>query len=234
MLKFVIGVMFAMFCLNAFGAESTFKGVVDVRAVMVDGADNSKSYLAGDYGKFRYSNGEQIALDQLGLQYQLDWENNWSMNVVANGVADEHDVTIGITEAYAQYKGLPNNSGWRMQAKVGLYYPHISLENVATAWSTPYTLTSSAINNWIGEELRSTGINVKFEKLGRFSNSDHSFAIDLDVFQNNDTAGAMISWHGWTIGSRQTANGDTLSLQNYPTRTGKLAAQAGNSDPFLQ
>ncbi|NVK25580.1 MAG: hypothetical protein HWE10_11680 [Gammaproteobacteria bacterium] len=240
MLKRIVGVFAVILVtsnfaiVNSYAAESSFKGIVDVRAVSVSGEKANQSYLVGDYGKFRYGEGSQLALDQLGLQYHLNWQNNWSLNVIANGFVDDYDTTFGVTEAYAQYKGLPNSAGWRMQAKVGLYYPHISLENVATAWSTPYTLTSSAINNWLGEEFRSTGINFKIEKLGRFSGSNQNFSFDIDLFRNNDTAGAMLTWHGWTVGSRQTLFGETLVLQDFPARDGMLAAQAGNSDPFLE
>ena len=213
--------------------ETSFKGLVDIRAYRVN-SDGADSYLKGDYGKFRYDDGAGIALGQLAGQFHLDWQNNWSATLVANAFADKGNEAVGITEAYFQYKGLPSDAGWRFKSKVGIFYPLISMENVATAWSTPYTLTSSTLNNWVGEEFRNTGVNFSIEKLGKFSNSDHSFSADISLIQDNDPAGAMITWHGWTIGSRQTLMQERLKLQAFPARQQDLAAQAGESDPFLE
>ena len=41
--------------------------------------------------------------------------------------------------------------------KAGAFFPTISLENDDLGWTSPYTLTPSAINSWIGEELRTIG-----------------------------------------------------------------------------
>ena len=219
-------------CHQAFAVESSFKGLVDVRAVTVSSGNDT--YLVGDYGKFRYSDGEQLALDLLGLQYHAKFDNDLSFNLIANGYADDNDSAFGITEAFIKYKGLPSENGWRWQGKAGIYYPKISIENTSTAWSTPHTLTSSVINNWVGEELRSTGVNVKLEKLGKFNSSKNNFAIDVDLFVNNESAGAILTWHGWTLGSRQTLLGETLILPDIPALDGMLSAQAHQSDPFIE
>lgn len=220
-------------CTSAVAVETNIKGLVDLRAYHVD-SDNANSYLAGDYGKYRYDDGQGIALGQLGLHLDLELNSNWSAVAVANAFANKGNESLGITEAYLSYKGLPSKSGWRIRSKLGVFYPAISLENVATAWSTPYTLTSSSLNNWIGEELRNTGLNLSIEKLGKFSNSKHSFSADISAFQNNDPAGAMLAWHGWTVGSRQTLLHEKLILQAFPARETKLTAQAAESDPFKE
>ena len=41
--------------------------------------------------------------------------------------------------------------------KAGAFFPTISLENDDIGWTSPYTLSASAINTWIGEELRTIG-----------------------------------------------------------------------------
>lgn len=215
-------------------AEHSLKGIFDLRASHLSSGVNNKSYLAGGYGKYRFNDGTSAALGQLGLHYKADIANKYAMNIVANGFSDENDTSIGLTEAYLQYKGLPSSNGWRYQAKFGVFYPRISLENIATAWSTPYTITSSAINNWVGEELRHTGFGFSVEKLGKFNRSAHSFSIDLSLFQHNDSTGAMLAWHGWTLGSRQTLLQEKLKVQWFPARNGELAEQAAYSDPFIE
>jgi len=215
-------------------AEHSLKGIVDLRASNLSSEVDNKSYLTGGYGKYRFNDGASAALGQLGLHYKADIAEKFAVNIVANGFSDENETSIGLTEAYIQYKGLPSRNGWRYQAKLGVFYPKISLENVATAWSTPYTITNSAINNWVGEELRHTGISFSVEKLGKFKRSPHSFTIDLSLFQNNDSTGAMLTWHGWTVGSRQTMLQETLKVQWFPARTGELSEQAAHSDPFIE
>ena len=226
----------ALSCLSSFVAlgESTLKGIVDVRAYHVDNSGDAQSYLAGDYGKFRYDTGNGIALAQLGLHYRYDFAQSWTFNLVGNAFADRGNNAIGFTEGYFHYKGLPSESGWRLQSKIGVFYPKVSMENVATAWSTPYTLTSSSLNNWLGEEFRNTGVNLAIEKLGKFTRSDNSYSFDVSFFQNNDPAGAMLAWHGWTIGSRQTLLHEKLKVQDFPARNTTLSAQAANSDPFKE
>jgi hypothetical protein len=224
----------ALLPLTGLAYEQSIKGLVDIRAVHVNGDNNADSYLSGGYGKFRYGQGSGIVLSQLALQYKYEFNNQYSATLIANAFADDNQTNAGLTEGYLSYKGLPSSSGWRYRAKLGLFYPQISLENTATSWSTPYTLTSSSLNNWLGEEFRHTGAAVTIEKLGKFSKSNHDFSLDISLFQNNDTAGAMLAWHGWTIGSRQTLLQEKLIVPSFQAREGPLKAQAALSDPFIE
>lgn len=215
-------------------AEQSIKGLVDLRVGYVTSDSTLDTYLSGDYGKFSNNQGFALSIAQVALQYQADWENNISGRVVLNGFSDSFSTNAGLTEAFLQYKSLPSATGWRYRAKAGLFYPKISMENIATGWSSPYTLTSSVINSWVGEELRHTGASFSLEKLGKFVGTSHNFMVDLSIFQNNDTAGAMLAWHGWTMSSRQTLLQEKLTVQNFPAREGKLSVQASRSDPFLE
>jgi len=210
------------------------KGLVDIRAFSVNGDNEADGYLSGDYGKYRYGQGSGIVLSQLAIQYKVEFNDKFSTTIVANAFADDHQTNAGLTEAYLTYKGLPTANGWRYRAKLGLFYPKISLENNATAWSTPYTLSSSSLNNWVGEEFRHSGAAMTVEKLGKFTKSEHDFLLDISFFQNNDTAGAMLSWHGWALGSRQTLLQEKLIVQPFYARKWDLKTQAEHSDPFIE
>jgi len=231
MVKIIIST-FALLSTSIFAIEHEFKGLIDARLISV--SDDNKSYLEGDYGKYNYSADTDLTLAQLGVQYALKWENNLALHVVGNLYLDGVNNGLGLTEAFISYKSLPNQNGWRIKSKTGIFYPNISLENIATAWSTPYTLTSSSLNNWVGEELRHSGVQLSLDKLGKFSKSSHNFSFDLALFQNNDTTGAMLSWHGWTIGNRQTLLHEKLVVQPFSAREETLSAQADNSDPFIE
>ncbi|MBT0587051.1 hypothetical protein [Alteromonas oceanisediminis] len=230
--KYVISFGLLSLALSANGTEQSIKGIIDVRLSSV--VNSGKSYISGGYGKFNHPEGLNFSLEQLGVHYAIDFTSQWSANVVANASTENGLGQIGVSEAYAQYKWVPSVNGIRVTAKMGLYYPKISIENVSIAWSTPYTLTSSGINNWVGEELRNTGFNISVEKLGKFHQSEHNFALSIDIFQNNDTAGAMLAWHGWTVGNQQSLIHQKLPIQQFSARDRELAFQAELSDPFIE
>ncbi|MEC4724704.1 hypothetical protein HWQ46_03975 [Shewanella sp. D64] len=224
--------MLCLFSSITMAVEHKVSGIVDVRASYTDGIT---SYVDAGLGKFRFNPDGQVSLAQGGLSYQIDWENPLSAHVVANAYWDGVRDNIGLTEAYLKYKGLPWSNGLRLSVKLGILYPDISMENIATAWSSPYTLTYSNINSWIGEEVRHIGGQFSLEHLGKFSDSSHDFKLVAELFQNNDTTGAMLSWHGWTNSSRQTLWQEKLPLSALPSLDGgSLTDQAKESDPFLE
>lgn len=223
--------MLCLLMLNANATEHKFAGIIDLRASYTDSID---SHVDGGLGKYRFNDGGQLSIAQAGLTYQVDWENAFAVHITANGYLDGVRDSLGITEAFLKYRGIPYQHGYRIQARAGLMYPSISLENIATAWSSPYTLTPSSINSWLGEEFRHLGAEFTVERLGKFTNSQHDFGLSAAVFQHNDTAGAMLAWHGWTNSSRQTLIQESLPLSNMPSLQGSLAEQARYSDPFIE
>lgn len=213
--------------------EQTLKGVLDFRAVS---NNTAQPYTAGGLGKYRFKPGESLALAQGGLSYSLAWDNRISVHIVANAYLDGADDGLGITEAFLGYRGLPSENGLRFQARVGVMYPDISMENIATAWSSPYTLSYSAINSWIGEEVRHAGVRGTLTRLGSFHQSEHDVSINAELFAANDTSGAMLAWHGWTLSSRQSLWGQSLPIASIPALQpgGELAVQAPESKPFIE
>jgi len=218
--------------LNA--AEYEFHGIVDFRASSVDSL--AKGYVAGGQGKFGLSDGVQFSIAQAGAQIAVTWDNGLSAHGVINAFIDDEDSTFGLTEAYFKYKGLPNESGYRFQIKAGIFYPEISLENNAYAWASKDTLNSSMINTWIGEEIRVLGSEFKLTRLGRMNNDAFDLSLSASVFTNNDPAGALIAWHGWTTSSRQTLWTESRQFPWFPALESgfALAGQAEKSDPFLE
>ncbi|WP_076408957.1 hypothetical protein [Shewanella sp. UCD-KL12] len=230
-MKFGVWIL-GLFSPLVLAAEHQVSGVIDVRASYTDGI---QSYVDGGLGKFRFNPDGQLSLAQAGFSYKIDWDNPLSAHVVANAYWDGVRDSIGITEAYLKYKGLPWDNGLRLGGKFGIIYPEISMENIATAWSSPYTLTYSGINSWLGEEVRHIGAQVSLDHLGKFRGSRHDFNLTVEFFQNNDTTGAMLAWHGWTNSSRQTLWQETLPLSSLPSLDGgSLGSQAKESDPFLE
>jgi len=215
-------------------AEYEFHGIVDFRASVVDSL--AKGYVAGGQGKFGLSDGSQLSIAQAGAQFAIKWDNGLSAHGVINTYIDDEDSAFGVTEAYFKYKMLPNELGYRFQIKAGIFYPEISLENNAYAWASKDTLNSSMINTWIGEEIRVLGSEFKVTRLGRMNNDAFDVSISASVFMNNDPAGALIAWHGWTTSSRQTLWTESRPFPWFPALEpgNDLAGQAKKSDPFLE
>jgi hypothetical protein len=83
------------------------------------------------------------------------------------------------------------------------------LENRAAGWESPYTLSYSAINTWLGQELRTIGAEGQLDWLG--TRTGHGFAsheLDIELvgglFAWNDPAGTVIATRGFSLSDRQT------------------------------
>lgn len=215
--------------LPAHAIDTELKGIADIRVSHSSGED---SYVSGQFGKLQNSSGGDLSLGQLGLNLKIGLSDQTSIVVVGNSFVDDEKSEVGFTEVFLKYSGLPSDRGVRHSARVGTFYPPISLENRATAWSPANTLTPSTMNSWIGEEVRTTGVEYTAEWLGKFREVDYDLKLNTGLFGFNDTAGAMLSWHGWTLSSRQSVLGESLPIPQTPAQTNLLVDQAKESDPF--
>lgn len=223
---------------NVAAVEFSAHGIVDLRVSKVSSTE--KSYLEGGQGKFALGDGVQFSVAQAGVDLSVTWDNGLSAHGVVNaflkGTGDGKASSINFTEAYLKYRTLPTASGYRLQTKLGIFYPDISLENNSFAWASKDTLNSSTLNTWLGEEIRVLGSEFKVTRLGRMNNDAFDLSLSATAFINNDPAGALLAWHGWTSSSRQTLWTEKPHVTWFPAlNTGEaLAGQARNSDPFLE
>jgi hypothetical protein len=174
---------------------------VDVRAVSGD-ATNSR--LEGGLGKLRYDGSDDgLRLGYVRLGYRVDLTQTLRVTAEAAAYGD-HDVNpIDLTELYAEWRPLPF-SDWRSRLKLGAFYPEISLENRMRGWRSPYTLSFSAINTWVGEELRTIGAEYSLDWLGRSRGRSFDFTLNAAAFGWNDTAGTVLASRGWGLTDRQS------------------------------
>jgi hypothetical protein len=191
------------------GAEHRVGGIIDLRASF---SDTLPSYLDGNFGKFAQGNGSTVALSQAALVYNGTFDSGLGIHITGNAYVQNTDASAGLSEAYLLYKTLPSASGFRLDARAGRMYPHVSLENVQTAWSSPYTLDFSTINSWLAEEVRHRGVEVSLTRLGSFTASNQDLTLGLALYQGNDPTGAMLAWHGWVLSNRQSLLHQTLPL----------------------
>jgi hypothetical protein len=115
-------------------------------------------------------------------------------------------------EAFVRY--APEPRPWlRVQARGGMFFPPISLEHTGVAWSTEHTLTPSAINAWVGEEVRAIGAELRTS----VRKGEHDLSAVGAVFGGNDPSGTLLSWRGWALHDRQTTAGERLPLAPIPS-----------------
>src|SRR5262249_34939309 len=146
-------------------------------------------------------NGLQLGRIRLALNQNLG--ELWSLHLDASAWGDNEKNPIDLTEAYLQWRPYPFD-GLRTRAKVGAFYAPISLENRTSSWDSPYTLSSSAINTWVGEELRTIGVEGQIDWLG--TRTGHPFDLSLTgaVYGWNDPAGTELAYTGFGFSDRQS------------------------------
>lgn len=179
-------------------------------------ASGHPSWLEGSAGKLRFDGDNDGLLVSRGfVDYGYRLADTLTLDVNAELYLENFSSTFDLTEAYLEWRPIPRSAN-RFQLKAGAFYPRISLENSDHGWSSPYTLSSSAINTWVGEELRAYGAEFlvarRPESLGR----RHKFSVHASMFYNNDTAGGLIAWKGWSVHDRQSRLGDQVPLPPIP------------------
>jgi hypothetical protein len=174
---------------------------LDMRAVSSDGRD---SFLDNGQGKLRYdADHDGIRLGRLRAALDQPLGEVFSAHVEASMWDADDKNPLDLTEAFLEYRPYPR-AGIRTRVRLGAFYPPLSLENRARGWETPYTVTPSAISTWIGEEIRTIGIEGQVEWLGTRLGHDWDLQLTGAVFGWNDPAGTMLSVHGFALHDRQT------------------------------
>jgi len=191
----------AMLALPAAAMQNDFDLSIDVRAVASTGLT---SFLNGGGGKLRYDP------DHVGLRLgsvRLGWRGDLAptVRVTAEAFAyGDHDVhPVDLTELAVAWRPVPQGR-WRNELKAGAFYPAISMEHRMRGWRTPYSLSASAINTWIGEELRTIGVEYNGDLLRQADGSSWNLGVTGAVFGWNDPAGVVIARRGWALHDRQT------------------------------
>lgn len=205
--------LFASTCL-AQGAPHFRVGIyADARYI---NSDKQVSWLDGGLGKLRYGGEDAdranlFRLSQLSFLLNADITESLSAKVQLNVDAEpDRGVDrrrLDVIEAFASFHPFLSTHT-RMKLKGGIFFPPISLENTDIAWTSPYTITSSALNSWIGEEVRSTGGEFNFI----WSGMQNELTLTAAAFGFNDPTGSLLGWRGWALQDRQTGYKDKLPL----------------------
>jgi hypothetical protein len=189
-------------------SSNTFELTGDVR---LSTATGEKSWLRSGFGKLDTSGdaGRFKLEPQLG-EANLVWtpQLGWALSGVVVGTVNGGERTqAGVSQAYLTYRPM-RRQGFAFSARAGLLWPPVSLEHEGLDWHVADSITPSAINSWIGEEVRPVAIEANVDaSLGL-----QRFRVAAAVMAANDTAGTLLTFRGWAFNDRKTLAFDRQPL----------------------
>ena len=179
-------------------------GFLSARAISVDA---ERSWAAGGTGPFdvgaKDEDGRRF-VDVEVAQVGFEWAPRSWLTMHADGVARREPGETkgkggGLVQAYVDL----HNERWRFRA--GAFWLSTSRENTDPLWTSPYTITFSALNTWIGEEMRPIGADLQYSPNFYMSGG-------VTVFRGIDTMGTVLSDRGFALGNRLSVYGERLPL----------------------
>jgi hypothetical protein len=213
--KTILLFILSLFVISVDGIAAEVKGLVQLNYVK---ASEQTSWFEEGTGILAYSK-DSANVQQAFVALSDNFSSGLSYEIVAN-YYQLGEQNLGISQAQISYKPLSNNK-LRWRARVGFFYPKLSLENVDTGWLSPFTYTQSAVNSWVGEELRTAGLELTLYSPGRTRNSPISWEFHGSFFKANDPLGTIISWRGFAMHDRQSLNNDRVHFAAYPSVIGE-------------
>ena len=172
----------------------------DVRLSIADGP---KSWLRGGFGKIDTSgNGNNFRLEPQVGEADLVWtpQLGWALSGVVVGTLNGGERTqAGISQAYLSYRPMRSRD-LAVSARAGLFWPPLSLEHEGLDWHVADSITPSAINSWIGEEVRPVAVEANVD----VSLGEQRLRATAAVLAASDTAGTLLTLRGWAFNDRKT------------------------------
>jgi hypothetical protein len=182
----------------ASAAEFDVTGFGDVRLISPAA---TKAYLDGGLGKLRFGAGDSRPAIKLGDfigEGTLTFGDQWSLQADAR-ISPDYGAFADLLEAFARYAPKTDNE-WSWSVRAGAFFPPLSLENEQTGWSSFWTITPSAINSWVGSELRTVGAEGTLQ----WRRDGATLTVIGALFGDNDPAGVLMSYRGWNFDDRVT------------------------------
>jgi hypothetical protein len=197
--------LLALLMLMASGSAATaapiefhFDGYADFRMIV---PSDHESWMAGELGKLRYGANNTSPdfrfAELVGQGVALITPEIMVMGVVR--IEPEQVTFLDVLEGFIRYRPV-STGAFRWSIKAGAFFAPIALENTDIGWTSPWTLTPSAINSWIGEELRTIGVEPMIE----YRTEARRISAYAALYGWNDPAGVLVADRGWAMHDRFT------------------------------
>jgi hypothetical protein len=199
---------------------------VDVAAGYVTASTDLTAWTDGGFSKLRYVDDGFEAYRLFG-EYHGRITPTLRVRVVADYVEDASG-GLDLTEAVLDWRPIPSSAN-QHQVRFGAFYPSLSLENGDRGWQSPFTYSYSAINTWLGEEIRPFGAEWSLRRRFEGFRSNHELKVFAAGSYGNDPAGTLLFWRGWGLHDRQSRLNDELKIPPRP-----FTAQPQDLQPFAE
>jgi hypothetical protein len=186
------------------------------------------SWLQGGVGRFDVgadSADDHRIVNIQSAQIGIDWMPASWLLLHADGVARHEQPGFdgkraGIVQAYVDVF----NDHWRLRA--GEFWLPTSRENTDPLWTSKYTITYSALNSWIAQEVRPIGADLQWSP---------GFYVTLGAtaFRGNDTMGTLLAARGWTFGNYLAVYNENMPLP-YPETTRPIGPDLDNKNGYAE
>lgn len=181
-------------------SPETLSALIDLRGAIADG---ERSWVDDGFGKTRFGGDGGTRAHAAIADAALLWTPRFSWDLT--GVVDveaqpEQEHGIDVVEAYLRLRPAPS-SAWRASGRFGLFYPPISLEHDDKGWQVSRTITPSAINSWVSEEVKVIGAEAT---VSHVSDSGQEAGLTAAIFSYNDTSGTLLTFRGWALDDART------------------------------
>lgn len=142
------------------------------------------------------------------VQAGLDWRPSPAFGAHVHLLARNDDDGsrrghAGIVQAYLEQ--TVERGEHRLRLTEGAFFLPTSRENVDALWESPYTISSSALNSWLGEEFRPVGVDAAYT-LRR------AWTVGATLYAGNDTFGALPAERGWKLHDHWTLLGEHVPV----------------------
>lgn len=204
-----------------------FDGSIDVRASVAGG---ETGWLDGGFGKLREGgdNGSDQARVRVAAA-DFAWKPQFSFNtagLVSVVHQDGQSNPVDLNEAFLSYRTNP--AATRFSARAGVFWPPVSEEHSGSTWQVTDSITPSAVNSWISEEVKVLAFEGKLEH--RFG--EHKLALTAAVFAHDDMAGTLLTYRGWALHDVRMTVWGHFPLP--PLSPSKAPYQAPQTNPFWE
>jgi hypothetical protein len=204
---------------------------IEASAAWIGASTELSAWPEGGLGKLRVADDGVTALRLFG-EYRGRIAPTLGVHVVADYL-DDGASGAGLTEAFLDWRPIPRSRN-QQQWRFGAFYPPLSLENGERGWESPFTYSYSAINTWLGEEVRPVGaewsLRRRLEGVGR----GHEIRAFAAGFYGNDPAATLLFWRGWSLHDRQSRFGERLGIPPIPLGDGSGTLLPQPLKPFTE